>query len=53
VKGSELTGYNNLKLIVLNGAEDILSEDDKQIKVKFIVNDMMIPFRKPWTPLKP
>jgi uncharacterized protein len=33
VKGSKLTGCNDLTLIVLNGAEDTLSEDDKQIKV--------------------
>ena len=33
VKGSELTGCDDLTLIVLNGAEDILSEDNKQIKV--------------------
>ena len=33
VKGSELTGCNNLTLIVLNGAEDTLSSGNKQIKV--------------------
>ncbi len=33
VKGSELTGCNNLTIIVLNGAEDTLSEGNKQIKV--------------------
>jgi len=32
-KGSKLTGCNDLTIIVLNGAEDTLSEDNKQVKV--------------------